>query len=158
MNKYTILIEEYFKKYGDNLRTCKYAVVRKDGIVLHSNTDSNEAATIGALASGVWQASESLTQLFEKDNGVYRMSFDTSSRGVYILPVKTKEDEFYFSCIYRKVTNPAKLKRLLQMHRANLLSFLDENEVMKSEVKTKYLFDDITDDEIDHLFSFAEAE
>ena len=108
----------------------------------------------------MWQAAQSLSSLLKKEDNFYefRLGFDTTETGLYILPFKLKGNDYYISAIYNDVDNPARLKRNLRLLKENLEIYLTSVESADSndeaKVSNEYLFDNITDDEMDNLFSF----
>lgn len=157
------LVKEFFVENEFHLISEKVAVVRNDGTVLYSNSmDSKEAANIGALASGIWQASSSLASLVDKNlpEESYRLSFDTSSDGVYLLPASLDKRNCYFCCIFKDRLNPGKLKQNMRNISFLLEAFVREESLRKEQKaqpreKEGYLFENITDEEMDQLFGVA---
>ena len=86
MNLNSHLKDFFFENEYDRLAE-DISIIRKDGIPVFSNR-SKASVTIGALISGLWQASESLsTQVTDKESfDEYRLAFDSSDQGVYVLP------------------------------------------------------------------------
>jgi predicted regulator of Ras-like GTPase activity (Roadblock/LC7/MglB family) len=84
--------ENDFGKICDHL-----TLVRDDGIVIYSNNqDEFLSSSIGALSSGLWQAATSLIQYIENNkSNEFRLTFDTSSSGVYILPISLVNSKCY---------------------------------------------------------------
>jgi hypothetical protein len=150
------MVKQFFNENGYDKISSRLALVRADGIIVYSNSsDSFESSSIGALVSGVWQAAESLNSIISNDNEAYdfRLGFDTSENGLYILPINILKESFYICSIYKEEVNPAKLKRNLRLLKQNLEVFLSE---YKEEISTRndYLFSNITDVEMDNLFKF----
>ena len=155
MNLSTIIKQFFIENDFDKLAQ-KTAVVRNDGIVLFSNSkDFKESSSIGALVGGLWQAAQSLNTIVSGDSDVleFRLSFDTSNQGIYILPFTINKKEYYICAIYNEVNNPALLKRNLRNIKNNLSDFLKEYCVTTEENKADYLFQNITDEEMDNLFA-----
>lgn len=159
----TALVKEFFVDNEFHRISEKVAVVRNDGTVLYSNSiNSLEASNIGALASGIWQAAQSLSSLVNKElpEDAYRMSFDTSSDGIYLLPTTLGASQCYFCCIFREQLNPGKLKQSMRNISFLLEAFIQE-ETMRHAQKDEpvrnggYLFQNITDEEMDQLFGVA---
>lgn len=155
-------VKDFFVENEFHLISEKIAVVRNDGTSLYSNSvDSREAANIGALASGIWQASSSLAALVEKEprREAYRLSFDTSSDGIYILPLRLGERSCYLCCIFKDRLNPGKLKQNMRNISFLLEAFVRDETLLNAResapVKRGYLFDNITDEEMDQLFGAA---
>ena len=155
-------IESFFSTSTilQEFNSCNLFFVRHDGIILYS-TDKNssdlEQSSIGALLGGVWQAAEALTSFLPNNHDeVFRFSFDTSSKGIYILPVEFDGKKYYLSVTYFEQINPGYLKTLIRKLAQKLKLYLRElNHRLRESHDSKFLFKDITDDEMDNLFTFA---
>jgi len=128
------------------------SLIRHDGIVLYSNEKNDfKKQTVGALVSGVWQAAIALGNLSSKEDLYeFRFSFDTSENGVYILPIRLNNKEYYLSLIYNGIKNPAVLKNKLRNIRLNLIGYWADQNV--SSEKSEFLFQNISDKEMDNMF------
>tara|TARA_Y100000296_G_scaffold86669_1_gene127247 strand:+ start:572 stop:1048 length:477 start_codon:yes stop_codon:yes gene_type:complete len=128
-------------------------VSRPDGIPLVSYEVHEKGwtdSTLSALAAASWQAAENIIKVFGAlDSSDYRFSFDTSSSGFYILKVDT-EDDLVISYIYNGHDNPGKIKSQFRRLKIALEDYILENKV--GGQKEDFLFDDISDDEMDQLF------
>lgn len=137
--------------------------VRNDGISIYDSGHDSSTQAVGALTGGLWQAAESLMKMIDASSGPmeFRLGFDTSSQGVMIVPVNFQGTLYFLGAIYHQCLNPALLKR-------QVISLQDELEKKLLTVKaTKkpapkitaaragYLFDHITDEEMDRLFSLG---
>ena len=151
------VVKQFLEENDDHKLSEKLVVIRQDGISIYSNIENElEAASVGALIGGVWQAAQALSELTKKglDHTHYRLGFDTSSDGLYILPLTIMNDTYYLGGIYTDTNNPAKLKQNMKLLKNNLELFLSEFSI-KEEKKSGFLFQDISDDEMDNLFSFG---
>ncbi|MEX0798190.1 MAG: hypothetical protein WEB87_05480 [Bacteriovoracaceae bacterium] len=156
----TSLVKEFFVENEFDLLSEKVAIIRQDGNVLYANSiNSLEASNIGALVSGVWQAAQSLSSLVNKSqlSREYRLSFDTSSDGIYILPVSLGESPYYFCSIFKDRMNPGKLKQNMRSVSFLLEAYMREELLslkapQDSKESSGYLFENITDAEMDQLF------
>jgi hypothetical protein len=134
-----------------------FALVRKDGMSLYANHD--QGTTIGALASGIWQAALALTRFTDDaDEKIFCLSFDTSSTGVYILPIQFKREMLYIAALFKNEVNVGKVKYNLKRLQAELQRFMDTQlELVNSEPvvneREGYLFENISDAEINTLFN-----
>ncbi len=150
----------HFVNTQTQLDNLDFFIVRQDGIVLYEHS-MLDAQIAGALISGVWHASHALMSLLpltsEKE---YRLSFDTSNQGVYILNFKMVGQDFYLGLLFKEEINPAMLKNKLRDFVTKLEFFVNkQNSVIeKSDVRKSYLFSNLEDREIDALFSFAGGE
>lgn len=163
--KITLTIEQYFKnKPIDFLNQGSVAVLRSDGIVLYyySNNDSDEKSLSSyfVLAAGAWQASNEIrSHVNLGDNEeIFRFSFDTSSQGVYVLSIDVHETNYLLVSTYKNEVNPGQIKSKLRLVRDGLKQHLALNEKMTEAEKEEQnkLFANITDDEIEKLFSVLE--
>lgn len=161
-----LLINNFFEENDFGRISDHISVVRNDGIVIYSNTKDNFiASSMGALSSGLWQAATSMIEFVDKrDDEEFRLTFDTSSSGVYILPIVVANSRCYLVSVYQDALNPAKLKQqlknlifLLEMYiRDESISVSKETKIHDIDPKREgYLFTDITDEEIDKLFGFS---
>jgi len=162
------LINDFFDENDFGKISNHLSVVRNDGIVIYSNeNDSFISSSMGALSSGLWQAATSMIEFVDKSNDEdFRLTFDTSSSGVYILPLEVSNSRCYLVSVYQDALNPAKLKQqlknlifLLEMYIRDVSSSVSrETKVRNIDPKREgYLFKDITDEEIDKLFGFSRA-
>ena len=155
--------ESFFDKYlsESNFGECSLFLCRKDGGVLYKHgpiTDSIDPDSICVLMSGAWQAAEAVSIMAsgeKKLEGFFRFSFDTSSNGVYILPLDINSKKYYLGTIFYNQINPAilknELKKLLFSFQNEILSF-DEEEAGNQS----FLFGNITDKEMNDIFTFNE--
>ena len=133
-------------------------VLRKDGVLVGTKSVEYDEfnfddQSVGALSGGVWQAAQALGELISSNptnEEVYRFSFDTSSNGVYLLPLN---ELYILGCLFSESVNPGYLKNELRKLKSFLVSQITEtDEIRKDEDR---LFENITDEEMDNLFSFA---
>jgi hypothetical protein len=133
-------------------------VCRKDGVFLFQEIDHEEIQRFGALTAGMWQAAESVGRGNENED--YVLQFSSSDSGVFVFPLDLDEDVFLLAVVFKNELNPGKLKNSCKRLRNILIEdFWEEFPKRKIRVKPKdsheYLFTDISDNEIDQLFSFA---
>jgi hypothetical protein len=145
------------RKNGINARVF---VTREDGITIYDSVQNQTTTSVSALVSGVWQASQALMEIAhpEQDAMEFRFAFDTSSQGIYLFPFFLKSKRYFLGALYRDCLNPGQLKRQMAMIKEEMdLIFQSEPVEVLKKVKTKeregFLFQDISDDEIDRLFS-----
>lgn len=160
--------KRFFEEYSDidRLKHCSLFMCRADGVlVYHKNGlgDQVEHDSVGALLGGIWQAAEALIQFLPKSKKAedYRLSFDTSSRGVFIQPIVLKDETYYLGLLYDDELNPAMVKSKMRILAMNFKKYLeqelkDKKEENYSQSVENYLFKDISDAEMDRLFSFAQ--
>ncbi|MAZ48844.1 MAG: hypothetical protein CME65_09780 [Halobacteriovoraceae bacterium] len=155
MNLNSHLKDFFFENEYDRLAE-DISIIRKDGIPVFSNR-GKASVTIGALISGLWQASESLsTQVTNKESfNEYRLAFDSSDQGVYVLPLVIFGETYFLSAIYNKELNPGKLKNQMRLIKSNIEIYMSSFKRTKAENREGYLFEDITDEEIDRMFQVS---
>ena len=159
-------IEAFFKSKENEAKHLvfdqTFFVCRNDGVILyyHGHDENINRDSVGALVGGLWQAGSTVIDLFgkEKEPMSFRLSFDTSSSGIHILPFNVLNDHYFMGLYFSEQMNPALLKNKMRMIMEELrTSFIDfSHSYDKVEADEKQLFNNITDDEIDNLFSFAE--
>lgn len=145
-------------------------VCRQDGQLLGFELNSfkhlmpKDEHSIGALLAGLWQASEALLSFLPKMQGLdsFRLTFDTTETGLIIYPLKIQNRFYYLGILFSDVLNPGPLKnkgkQLSQRIEAKLN--LEEKNLPKdtgplNKKNNRPLFDNITDAEINNLFSGA---
>lgn len=136
-------------------------VTRDDGITIYDSVQNQTTTSVAALVSGVWQASEALMGLVNSGSSVleFRMGFDTSSQGIFLVPLDIAGKRYFLGAIYTDFVNPGQLKRKVSMIKDEFdLSFEKKATPLKIkstvvEAREGFLFKDITDEEIDRLFT-----
>lgn len=162
-------VETFFKscQIDEKLSRYSFFLIRYDGVVLYHNNnlaDSLSKSSIGALLGGVWQAARALADFIPKaeTKEAYRLSFDTSSQGIYIVPITVGEVELYLGLIYHDEVNPGFIKNKIREIATSFGEFL-ELELKGSLDKKKmnpdnnFLFGEISDTEMDSLFAFVKS-
>jgi hypothetical protein len=164
-------IEQFFKscEIDEKLNRYSFFLIRHDGVVLYHNDNLNNGiskSSIGALLGGVWQAANALASFIPKDfksnDEIYRLSFDTAAQGIYVVPAKVYNEEFYLGLIYHGEINPGLIKNKIRSMADGFTEFM-EAELKNLPVATadtkprqknnEYLFNDISDVEMDHVFA-----
>jgi hypothetical protein len=112
---------------------------------------------LGALLVGMWQASEAVGDFLsgsaEKD---LTLSFQSSNKGFFLLRPTEKNKEVFWGVLFESEVNPGKIK----LYAKKMRSFYDEIKIIESKDMNntqdgEFLFQNITEDEVDKLFSFA---
>lgn len=130
---------------------------RNDGVVLFKrHLHQFDQETASALLSGIWQAASALTELIpdqkaSKQNDFFRLSFDTSSKGIYLLPSKIHGKDCFWGMIFDDETNPALIKSRLRDLASRLENFLEKSKNTIHSTKG-HPFSELTDEEIDRAF------
>lgn len=135
-------------------------VTREDGITIYDTVQNQTTTSVSALVSGVWQASEALMGLAHPKQDVmeFRLGFDTSSQGIYLFPFSLTGKRYFLGAIYHDCVNPGQLKRQVAMIKEEMDRLFVELPVenkkpIKNNGREGFLFQEITDAEIDRLFS-----
>lgn len=133
-------------------------VTREDGITVYDSVQNQTTTSVAALVSGVWQASEALMGLVRQNNNImeFRLGFDTSSEGIYLFPFELEGKRYFLGAIYQDCLNPGQLKRRIALIKDEmdlLFSQLPTTKTSKSSSgREGFLFQEISDEEIDRLF------
>jgi hypothetical protein len=135
-------------------------VTREDGITIYDSVQDKTTTSVAALVSGVWQASEALMSLVTGENEAmeFRLGFDTSSQGIYLFPFSLDGKRYFLGAIYSDCLNPGLLKRQVGLIKEEMEITLQKTMTPKTAVSSKrqgYLFQDITDLEMDRLFALG---
>lgn len=135
-------------------------VTREDGITIYDSVQDNTTNSVAALVSGVWQASEALMNMVTKQDQEmeFRLGFDTSSQGIYLFPFALSGKRYFLGAIYNDCLNPGQLKRQIAMIKEEMHILFEAEPLPKKSIVTTrqgYLFQDISDEEIDRLFSLG---
>ncbi len=152
------LLIEFFSR-NDFLQDQFVFISRRDGHLLYSNQDKSSSQSAAALMSGLWQAAQALVNFIPSDNqgDSFRLTYDTSSKGLYICPIIVHKEEYYLGVSYAGVLNPGQLKQNIKHTALRLSDFINKNvgaikvEVDKGET---YLFQEISDEEMDRIFPY----
>ena len=142
---------------------------RADGVLLFTRLTKDVAAeqesSIGVLLASVWQASQALANYFPAAPlEEFRYSFATADQGIYLLPFSWQGESYFLATLYQGQNNPGAIKLFLRSLAQRLDEFLRKEhqissaavDVEHASAKEKPLFNDITDDEMNKLFAFAE--
>lgn len=138
-------------------------VCRKDGVCLFEELGgSTTSQTLGALIAGMWQAAESVNALDEKLSvDDYVLQFSTSNRGIVVYPLQIENQVLLLAVLFDNELAPGRLKNSCRMLRDNLeYDYQDFNDLygrklIEEKHHENFLFSNISDREIDQLFSFA---
>lgn len=136
-------------------------VTREDGIAIYDSVQDHTSTSVSALVSGVWQASEALIGIAQPKHDMmeFRLGFDTSSQGIYLFPLNLSGKKYFLGAIYQDCVNPGFLKRQIALIKEEVDKHFQLNtstEIKKTtsvQNREGFLFKDISDEEIDRLFS-----
>ncbi len=133
-------------------------ILRRDGVCLYNSSSEKDTTSISALLAGFCQAAETLRDFSFSENGEFpiRIGLETSSQGIYIIPTLIGTDSLFFAVVYEGEVNPGRLKAKIR----NIVFKMEEyfeNQNHEDEKKENFNlhrpFQDISDHEIDQLFS-----
>lgn len=157
-------ISEFFSnnKVDERFGPLSVFITRPDGHLIYKRTSEQgkSDASIGALIAGLWQASQALSSIIasSEETTNYRLSYDTSSNGLYVLPISNQGEVYCVGVVFNQVVNPGALKNYLRDLQHRLQTYLASRPrpTLKSAPvpQEKYLFNDLTDAEVDQLFNF----
>ncbi len=154
----TTLRESLDKILKKNSFDSTLILARQDGIIVFEqdeNLSMQKKQALGALMAGAWQAAEAMADFFPTEgSSFFRLGFDTSDSGIYVLPIETSEEVFYVGLFYKNELNPAVLKNKLRSLSHQILQELSVYFSARENLN-KPLFENITDDEIENIFSVA---
>jgi hypothetical protein len=153
--KMQMLLAPKIKEIGARLM-----VSREDGITIYDSIQDSSTNSVAALVSGVWQASEALMNLVQNGEEIlnFRLSFGTSDQGIYLLPFSLHGKRYFLGAIYHDCLNPGLLKRKLALLKEEIKPLFESVSVEDRPGKATrhgYLFEDLSDEEIDRLFSMG---
>lgn len=136
-------------------------VTREDGITVYDSVQDKTTTSISALVSGVWQASEALMGLVKDETNPqeFRLGFDTSAQGIFLLPFKLEGKRYFLGAIYSDCMNPGHLKRQVSLIKEEMDRLFEAAapvaKMNTNQDRGEYLFSNITDEEMDRLFSLG---
>ena len=146
-------------KYQRIFQETTVIVIRGDGLVLWTNDGRENQATSAVLMGGAWNAAQAIFELRPEynslSNKMLRFSFDTSEAGIYIIPVQSSEGCLFMGMLFQNEINPGLLKKEFRQFAQMFGLFLSKGEDIQKEAKENQggLFSEISDGEIDELFS-----
>jgi len=160
------LVQDFFLEHADinQLKSSSLFLCRQDGVPIYHNKGLGHnvsEASIGALLGGIWQAAKALASFIpsHEQTDVYRLSFDTSSKGIYIVPTIVDGQDYYLGLIYFEEVNPGFVKSRLRDLSYRFVDYMESRiqKVIPIEKTSNegFLFDDISDDEMDQLFTIS---
>lgn len=133
-------------------------VTREDGITIYDSVQNKTTTSVAALVSGVWQASEALMSIVNSSEDImnFRFGFDTSSQGIFLLPFTFEGNRYFLGAIYKDLLNPGQLKRQVSLIKEEMDILFEDQQGFSARPERKgFLFQDITDEEMDRLFSLG---
>ena len=157
-------IASFFTEQAQGLIFKKYPLFlcRSDGVFIFfrgNRISEQQRSSIGALMGGAWQAAQALTDFIpgKTGSGTFSLSFNSSIRGIHVLPVSIDREGYYLGSLFYDEINPGIVKSKLRILHLKLRRFIKESLkiVEKKGEDDRPLFKNITDAEIDAMFSFG---
>jgi hypothetical protein len=144
-----------FDKAGNDLRDHHITISRYDGIVVFTNKTSSDTEAV--VTASLWQAAIQLhkTSKIKGSTESFKLCFDSNDQGTIIRSFTLKGSPFYITMSYQETMNPGLLKKKFADFIKELKTQMAMLEVAQPvEVKRdKFLFNKITDKEIEAAFS-----
>jgi hypothetical protein len=160
---FTEFVNAFLDEYLETGAMTNYSVFvcREDGHLVYNRDHMKmgvKHSSIAALLGGVWQAASTLASFITKEEkqDLFRLSFDTSSQGIYILPFEQNNEKYSLCLLYKNEINPGFLKsrlRELLMRMTGEMKCLNLKELRSNK---GFMFSDITDEEMDKVFNINE--
>jgi hypothetical protein len=148
-------IESIYKVFKQaNKSVSIFSIVTETGIELF-NGENKKNHNISVLVSAIVSATNSLQDNLGH-NRINRFSISNSSQGYLIENVEVNQRKCIAFLAYQNEINPAKLTWEFRKF-TDSINGLDVLAIKQISKKDKYLFDHITDDEIDRLFFSVEV-
>jgi len=143
-------------KVTKNLKDHSFLLLREDGHIIYKKShDAKISHEVGALVTGLSQAASALCKFLDKDESdLFRFSSESGEKGFYIIPVCLNKNQYYLTVIFKFELNPS----LMKMEARNLARNLEQLEINVEQRKgsSKFLFDNLKDEEVDRLFASLE--
>jgi hypothetical protein len=168
----------------DLLNFAKCLILRRDGIIIFSSDKSkNDWQSFAGVVGGVWQGLSVLAPLINWQGNLEQVVLDldlnnSRSNGILLAPINIKGQELVSVFLYSEIINKGKIIYRIKKCVHQLTNYLNQNLNLnlslnqnqnqnqnKSEKdsfrktssnKVPPLFINITDNEIDQLFSFVD--
>ena len=121
-------------------------------VVYESLDDKSKGQSLGALMSGLWQAAGNIVSMLDNSKEeIFRLSYDSSDSGIYILPLTINGTKYIYGYLFENEINPG----LIKSNFRNFRNFLEVQEYTfeKENKGTDLLFGDLSDEEMDNIFS-----
>ena len=169
-------LAQFFARHNDlALQPLSIFFGRPDGVLLFTrlaeNLSGDQESSLGVLLASAWQASQAMANYFPVTKSEeFRYSFATADQGIYLVAFPWHRASYFLAVLYQGQDNPGAIKLLLRSTAWRLREFLigqhseqttpakatTSPEDAKFTPEEKPLFNDITDDEMNKLFAFAE--
>lgn len=150
-------IKDHFDKFkGKSIlaRTAILAITLEGQVLakIGGHYEKDAVQSFGALMTGLLQASSSVSELMgkEKEDDII-LSYQTTSSGFFILPPNETNRKLFWAFMFDNEQNPGKVK----LYAKKLHTHMNEVSIIEEREDDEILFKDITEKELDDLFSFA---
>ena len=140
-----------------NLTDARVCLSDLDGYLIYGADQNIDNSTI-ALIAGVYQGARKLYELSSDDsNELPALSLGRESNGLFIKSLKINNRELLLSGFLKGVKYPSRYKMYLNLLVDGLVENYPDNETAEQSnsdaQKEDFLFEDISDNEVDALFS-----
>lgn len=157
---------EFFKNYIEEFRLDKRIddaeiyLTDLDGYMIYTSKRNVDQSLI-ALIAGVYQGSKKMLEFLSDDHEIPTLSLGNSGSSIFVKSFSVGKKELLLSAVLKDVDFQSRYKMYLNLLSDELMENYpttdSENEITKQSSETKqnnkFLFDDISDEEVDHLFT-----
>ena len=137
------------------LKNQELYIYRTEGVQLWTSSLKSNPTIISLLA-GLWQSARAISKSLKTNSLSDILQFGNSSQGIITQSIYLDNKEYLISLSYKNTLNPAKLRLKFRMFCQKIEEqFFDEAKSPISESKKEEaLFSNISDEEVDQLFTF----
>lgn len=162
MSRLSEKVKIFFEEYADlrALQGCYFFVSRDDGTSLYQKSYLEtpvDQQSVGALSCGVWQAASAMVSFLPgKQASSFTLQFSDTYSGVVIHPLSYLGETFFVGVLFTDKINPGQTKSRLKSVASKFENYLEQSKKSNQERSKKensFLFDDISDGEMDKLFA-----
>lgn len=147
------IVEDIFSEAEISLQTHHFIMTRGDGVIIYSNRLESESKA--ALLGGLWQAANQLRLMseIEGSENSFRLNYDLSNKGISIRCIDYQNKQYYMAIIYNDVLNTGLLKKQWGDFTGEVQKKLELNQDLSFKDHNKFLFENLSDGEIDEVFN-----
>lgn len=153
-------INHLYDRHVEDIKHHHIFITRDDATIVFTN--KKHTGSQASLVAAAWQAVSELKKInnLQEESKDFRLSFDIADQGVYVLCFRFLDQNYFATMIYKNVTNPALHKRKFKESLGHIFKDLSQaKDSMRkssreiSQDSSKFLFQNISDDELDKVFS-----
>lgn len=131
-----------------------------DGYMIYTTKRSVDQSLI-ALIAGVYQGSKKMLEFLSDDHDMPALSLGNTGSSIFVKSFNIGKKELLLSAVLKDVDFQSRYKMYLNLLSDELMENYPSVDIEKETVKqntetkenNKFLFDDISDEEVDHLFT-----